>query len=92
MVDLESENVCWHHSSTVYVNPRQMFIFEYSIVHDFLTIVYQDPLSMRFSKQEYWSGLPLKTYTTSCSGLWLKLEEINSVKDCKKMQGIMMMF
>ena len=67
MVDLESENVCWHHSSTVYVKPRQLF--EYSIVHDFLTIVYQDPLSMRFSKQEYWSGLPLKTYTTSCSGL-----------------------
>ena len=27
MVDLESEDVCWHHSSTVYVNPRQMFIF-----------------------------------------------------------------
>ena len=61
MVDLESEDVFWHHSSTVYVNPRQMFSFEYSIVYDFWTIVYQDPLPMRFSRQEYWSGLPLKT-------------------------------
>ena len=53
MVDLESEDVCWHHSSTVYVNPRQMFIFEYSTVYDFCTIVYQHPLPMRFSRQEY---------------------------------------
>ena len=28
-------------------------------LHDPLTAAYQAPLSMRFSRQEYWSGLPL---------------------------------
>ena len=30
------------------------------------TVAYQAPLSMRFSRQEYWSGLPLQSYNMIC--------------------------
>ena len=41
------------------------------------TAAYQAPLSMRFSRQEYWSGVPLPSPKKSCEiskfwNLWLK--------------------
>ena len=33
-------------------------LFSPSVVSDSATVVHQAPLSMRFSRQGYWSGLP----------------------------------
>ena len=38
-----------------------MCVFSLSVVYDYVTpwaVVHQAPLSMEFSRQEYWSGLP----------------------------------
>ena len=34
------------------------------------TVAYQAPLSMRFSRQEYWSGLPFPSPKSKCLLIW----------------------
>ena len=45
-----------------YISSYIFFFFSHSVVPDFVTqlpVARQSPLSMGFSRQEYWRGLPL---------------------------------
>ena len=55
-VSIEDEMVGWHHrfnGSESESEVAQSYLFETP-----WTVAYQDPPSMGFSRQEYWSGLP----------------------------------
>ena len=51
------------------------------------TAAYQSPLSMRFSRQEYWSGLPLPSLRSSW-GVQLQNENVSS-SECHRAQSPM---
>ena len=46
------------------------------------TAAHQAPPSMGFSRQEYWSGLPLPSPTVSLRSLKLTIPKVNVWKDC----------
>ena len=65
-LDLPSSNILHfshHHYGKHHMDTITIFFFLKSLSHVRLfatlwTVAYQAPLSMRFSRQEYWSGLP----------------------------------
>jgi len=43
------------------------------------TVAYHAPLSMRFSRQEYWSGLPFPSGFTGCHFAYARVENLSTV-------------
>ena len=53
--------MCLNHPETIPSPPATLCMHVCSVLSDFVTlwmIAHQDPLSMEFSRQEYWNVLP----------------------------------